>query len=184
MQDEDYMKQLALSHETAFDALVFRYHKPLHGYVYRLVQDEKLAEDIVQDTFLNIYQQGKKGFIPDHFKPWLYKIATNHCKDYWKKASTRREHSTDDQVIKSKGQIHHIIDHQHERQWMVESLNQLPINYRTVLFLRFYQDLTYAEIAVTMDRPINTIKTWLTRALKQLEIILKEDERKENGVNE
>src|SRR5690625_6544893 len=114
----------------------------------------------------------------------MFKIDINIFKDYWKKASTLRELSTDDKIIKSKGQFHHIIDHQHEHQWMVESLNQLPINYRTVLFLRFYQDLTYAEIAVTMDRPINTIKTWLTRALKQLEIILKEDERKENGVNE
>ncbi len=183
MQDEDYMKQLASGHGAAFDALVFRYHKPLYGYVYRLLQDERLAEDIVQDTFLKIYQQGEKGFIPDQFKPWMYKIATNLCKDYWKKASTQREHPTD-QIVESKRQVHHIIDHQHERQWMVESLNQLSINYRTVLFLRFYQDLTYAEIAVTMDTPINTIKTWLTRALKQLEGILIEDERKEKGVNE
>lgn len=183
MQDEDYMKQLASGHEAAFDTLVFQYHKPLYGYVYRLLLDEKLAEDIVQDTFLKIYQQGKKGFIPELFKPWMYKIATNLCKDYWKKASTQREHYTD-KIVEEKGQIYHIIDHQHERQWMVESLNQLQINYRTVLYLRFYQDLTYAEIALTMDTPINTIKTWLTRALKQLESILIEDERKEKGVNE
>lgn len=183
MQDESYMKQLAAGNDTAFDALVVRYHKPLYGYVYRLLLDEKLAEDMVQDTFLKIYQQGKKGFVPEQFKPWMYKIATNNCKDYWKKSSTQRERFTDE-IIEGEEQIHHIIDHQHERQWMVESLNQLTLNHRTVLYLRFYQDLTYEEIALTMETPINTIKTWLRRALKQLETVLIEDERKEKGVNE
>ena len=95
MQDEDYMRQLSFGNDSALDTLVFRYHKPLYGYVYRLLQDEKLAEDIVQETFIKIYQQGKKGFVPDHFKPWMYKIATNSCKDYWKKASTQREYYTE-----------------------------------------------------------------------------------------
>ncbi len=90
MQDEDYMRQLSLGNDSALDTLVFRYHKPLYGYVYRLLKDEKLAEDIVQDTFMKIYQQGQKGYIPDSFKPWMYKIATNCCRDYWRKASTRK----------------------------------------------------------------------------------------------
>ena len=183
MQDEDYMRQLSFGNDSALDTLVFRYHKPLYGYVYRLLQDEKLAEDIVQETFLKIYQQAKKGYIPDQFKPWMYKIATNSCKDYWKKASTQREYFTDKEVGE-KGQIHHIIDRQLERQWMIDSLNLLSLDYRTVLYLRFYQDLQYAEIALTLDIPLNTVKTRIARGLRHLEGILKEDERKGVGVNE
>ncbi|CAM4007252.1 RNA polymerase sigma factor [Lederbergia lenta] len=182
MQDEDYMRQLSCGNDSALDILVFRYHKPLYGYVYRLLQDEKLAEDIVQDTFLKIYQQGRKGYTPDHFKPWMYKIATNSCKDYWKKSSTKREFFTDKNM--QDGQIYHIIDRQLERQWMIDSLNQLSIDYQTVLYLRFYQDLTYAEIALTLDIPINTVKTRIARGLKQLEGVLIEDERKGVGANE
>ena len=70
MQDEDYMRQLSFGNDSALDTLVFRYHKPLYGYVYRLLQDEKLAEDIVQDTFMKIYQQGQKGD--------LFLIILNH----------------------------------------------------------------------------------------------------------
>ncbi|MCR2823837.1 RNA polymerase sigma factor [Lederbergia panacisoli] len=183
MQDEDYMRQLTLGIDSAFDILVFRYHKPLYGYVYRLLGDEKLAEDIVQETFLKIYQQGQKGFVPEQFKPWMYKIATNTCKDYWRKPTSRLEYVTDKE-IEGKGHVHHIIDHQLERQWMVESLNQLSLDYRTVLYLRFYQDLKYSEIALALDIPINTVKTRIARGLKQLENILVEDERKGVGVNE
>lgn len=183
MQDEDYMSQLSFGHDSALDTLVFRYHKPLYGYVYRLLQDEKLAEDIVQETFLKIYQQGKKGYVPDQFKPWMYKIATNSCKDYWKKAYTQREYYSAKDVEET-GQIHHIIDRQLERKWMVDSLNQLSLEYRSVLYLRFYQDLKYAEIALALELSINTVKTRITRGLKHLEGILKEDDSKRVGVNE
>ncbi|UVI30981.1 RNA polymerase sigma factor [Paenibacillus spongiae] len=182
MQDEDYMSQLSNGHDSALDTLVFRYHRLLYGYAYRLLQDEKLAEDIVQETFLKIYQQGKKGYVPEKFKPWMYKIATNSCKDYWKKASTKREHCTD-RDVEEEGQIHHIIDRQLERRWMIDSLNQLSFEHRSVLYLRFYQDLKYAEIALTLDIPINTVKGRIARGLKYLEGILREDEPKGVGAN-
>jgi len=183
MQDEEYMRQLSFCNDSALDTLVFRYHKPLYGYVYRLLQDEKLAEDIVQDTFMKIYQQGQKGFVPDSFKPWMYKIATNSCRDYWRKASTQREYFTGENVERE-GKVYHIIDRQLERQWMIDSLNQLSPDYRAVLYLRFYQDLKYEEIALALEIPLNTVKTWISRGLKQLEGILVEDERKGVGVNE
>ncbi|WP_342429258.1 RNA polymerase sigma factor [Neobacillus sp. FSL H8-0543] len=183
MQDEEYMRQLSYGNDSALDTLVFQYHKPLYGYVYRLLQDENLAEDIVQDTFMKIYQQGKNGFVPDSFKPWMYKIATNGCRDYWRKASTKREYFTDE-IVEGTGKIHHIIDRQLERQWMIDALDQLAPDYRMVLYLRFYQELKYAEIALALEIPLNTVKTWISRGLKQLEGILLEDERKGAGVNE
>ena len=67
---------------------------------------------------------------------------------------------------------------------MIDSLNQLSLDYRTVLYLRFYQDLKYAEIALALEIPLNTVKTRISRGLKQLEGILREDERKGANVNE
>ncbi|MCA0757896.1 RNA polymerase sigma factor [Paenibacillus sp. N4] len=183
MKDEDYMRQLSYGSDSALDTLVFRYHKLLYGYAYRLLQDEKLAEDIVQETFLKIYQQGKKGYVPDQFKPWMYKIATNGCKDYWRKASTQRERFTD-RDVQEKGELHHLLDRQLERRWMIDSLNRLSFEYRSVLYLRFYQDLKYAEIALTLDLPLNTVKGRIARGLKYLEGILTEDDRKGAGANE
>ncbi len=178
MLDEQYMSELASGNDSAFDSLVFRYHKPLFGYLYRLLHDEKQAEDLVQETFLKIYQEGKRGFIPEQFKPWMYKIATNCCKDYWKKASTKREFAKGD-LYDNPSQVYHIIDHQIERKWMIDSLNQLSLDYRTVLYLRFYQDLKYKEIAMTLEIPLNTVKTRISRGLNQLGEILQKSEGKE-----
>lgn len=180
MKDEQYMQQLALGIDSALDVLVFRYHKPLFGYVYRLVQDEKLAEDLVQETFIKIYMAGKKGFVPEVFKPWLYKIATNACRDFWRKPASYREVLVEDELNETK-KVYHIMDHQIERQWMVAALNQLAPHYRTVIFLRFYQDLTYNEIAQALDIPINTVKTRIARGLKKLENIIIADEQKRVG---
>lgn len=177
MEDEEYMKQLSYGNDSAFDPLVFRYHKSLYGYVYRLTLDEKLAEDIVQETFIKIYNEGKKGHVPDMFKPWIYKIATNLCKDYWKKGSTQKEKLTD-VIIDKNVPIQNIINLQMERKWMLEALSKLKIEYRTVLYLRFYQDLKYSEIALALDLSINTVKSRITRGLKHLEVILKLDARK------
>ncbi|MFD2168596.1 RNA polymerase sigma factor [Tumebacillus lipolyticus] len=169
------MLELASGNDAALDMIIIRYHKPLFGYLYRLTLDEKVAEDLVQETFVAIYQQGQQGIVPQRFKPWLYKIATNACKDYWKKASFRKE-SLQAPPREQTSQVANLIERQVERQWMIDALNQLPIMYRTVLYLRFYQDLKYSEIASVVDLPINTIKTQVGRGLKKLECILREED--------
>lgn len=180
MRDEEYMEQLALGIDSAFDTLVFRYHKPLYGYIYRLVQDKQVAEDLVQEIFIKVYQQGKKGFVPYTFKPWVYKIATNLCKDYWRKASVKKEIVTH-QPFKGNERVTNIMDRQIERQWLIEKLNELSLNYRTVLYLRFYQDFSYQEISLTLDISINTVKSRIYRGLKKLEALLEADRKKGEG---
>jgi RNA polymerase sigma factor (sigma-70 family) len=174
--DEDYMRQLAQGVDAGMDAILLRHHKPMFGYLYRMTLDERVAEDLVQETFVTVYQQGLRGFVPDQFKPWMYKIATNLCKDYWKKASTRNETPSDSPAQEMHSEVPNVADRQVERQWMIDALNQLPLSYRTALYLRFYQDLTYAEIAAVLDLPVNTVKTHVSRGLQQMENILQKEE--------
>jgi RNA polymerase sigma factor (sigma-70 family) len=61
---------------------------------------------------------------------------------------------------------------------MIEALNQLALSYRTVLYLRFYQDMTYKEIADALDLPVSTVKTQVMRGLEKLEQILSDDQEK------
>ncbi|MDF2663591.1 MAG: hypothetical protein K0Q94_6382 [Paenibacillus sp.] len=179
MEDEACMRELAEGRHSALDAIMYRHHRALSGFVSRAVADEQLAEDIVQDTFVTVLRQAKRGFVPDRFKPWLYKIAINLCKDHWKKASVRREMpvSDDSAALHSgmPGGTINLFDRQIERQWMVEALNRLSPSFRIVLYLRFYQDMTYSEIAETLDLPVGTVKTQLFRGLRKLEALLEAD---------
>jgi RNA polymerase sigma factor (sigma-70 family) len=101
VDDEHYMQQLAAGNQSAMDALILRYHRALYGYVYRMTMNEHITQDIVQETFISLYRQAEKGNVPDQLKPWIYKIATNLCKDYWRKASTRKEIAVDQPVNES-----------------------------------------------------------------------------------
>lgn len=175
MKDEDLLRELVIGCESAMEVLIHRYHQPLYGYVYRMTMNEQTSADIAQETFMNLYRQAQNGRIPEQLKPWIYKIATNLCKDYWKKASTRREipWAQDSELYQMR--TIHIMDHQVERQWMLESLSQLHQDQRVIIYLRFYQDLSYEQIAETLEVPLNTVKSRLYRGLKQLEAILDED---------
>lgn len=177
MNDEELLHQLAHGSGSAIDTLIFKYHKLLYGYVFRMTMNEHTAADIVQETFVILYRQALKQRCPETLKPWLYKIATNLCRDYWKKASTRREVSWDwERNFRPAETIHsevvHFADQYADREWMMEAINRLHIDHRAVIFLRFYQDLTYEQIADALDVPVNTVKSRLYRALKQLEISL------------
>lgn len=183
-EDEQLMRDLARGCDSAMDVLVHRYHQPLLGYLYRMTMNEAVAADLVQESFLVIYREANRGNLPERLKPWLYRIATNLCKDYWKKSSTRREITVGTGSV---GQAEeaaaavNIMELQVERQWMLNALRRLPEDYRAVLFLRFYQDFTYEAIAETVGVPLNTVKSRMYRGLKQLEAILGNDEGAEGG---
>ncbi|WP_422656701.1 RNA polymerase sigma factor [Paenibacillus sp. EC2-1] len=176
MKDEDLLRELVIGCESALESLIHRYHQPLYGYVYRMTMNEQTTADIVQDTFMNLYRHAQYGRVPEQLKPWIYKIATNLCKDYWKKASTRHEipWARDSELFEM--QTIHIMDHQIERQWMLESLNQLHLDHRIIIYLRFYQDLSYEQISETLEIPLNTVKSRLFRGLKQLEAVIDSDQ--------
>lgn len=184
VEDEDLMRELASGSGSAMDVLVHRYHQPLHGYLYRMTMNEGIAADLVQESFLAIYREARRGNVPEKLKPWLYRIATNLCKDYWKKSSTRREIALEPDIVEQAGESAatvNMLELQVERQWMLDALNRLQEDYRSVLFLRFYQDLTYEQIAETLGLPLNTVKSRMFRGLKQLESIIGIDKQEDEG---
>jgi RNA polymerase sigma-70 factor, ECF subfamily len=94
--DEQLMAAVQTGDQVAFAVLVTRHHAPLLGYLYRLAGgDRQLAEDLVQETLLHVLKQHTyQAHRP--FKPWLYMIATNLARDYFKSAAVRKAGQGDD----------------------------------------------------------------------------------------
>ena len=85
--DEQLMAAVMAGDQVALAALVTRHHAPLLGYLYRLVGgDRQLSEDLVQETLLHVLRQ-RTYQAARPFKPWLYTIATNLARDYFKSAA-------------------------------------------------------------------------------------------------
>jgi RNA polymerase sigma-70 factor (ECF subfamily) len=176
--DEQLMAAVQAGDQVALAALVTRHHALLLGYLYRLVGgDRQLAEDLVQETLLLVLRQ-RTYQAARPFKPWLYTIATNLARDYFKSAAVcQRWREGDEEEA-----LLHLEDLEpspEERVLAAEqgnevraALAQLGEDYRVVVVLRFYQGFSLQEIAQTLHIPLGTVKSRLSVAVHRLRSVL------------
>ncbi|MYL61784.1 sigma-70 family RNA polymerase sigma factor [Bacillus hwajinpoensis] len=175
MTDEELVLAMTRGNQAAFEAFVHRYHGPLLGYLERMLRDRKKAEDVVQDTFLKLIKQLKSNKIPEKIKPWLYQVATNQCRDYWKSAGFKSEKQILDYIPDQPDKepsVVELFERQESRVEFLKKLDTLSETQREIVYLRFYQELKYQEIAETLELPLGTVKSNLFHALKKLKASL------------
>jgi RNA polymerase sigma-70 factor, ECF subfamily len=173
-RDKQLLATALAGDQVALAALVTRHYGPMLGYLYRLVGgDRQLSEDLVQETLLHVLRQ--RAYPSDRpFKPWLYTIATNLARDYFKSAAVRhRWQGRDDEDV-----LLHLYDSEtspEERALAAErggevraALTQLGEEYRVVVALRFYQGFSLQEIAETLHIPLGTVKSRLSVGVHRL----------------
>lgn len=171
--------------ETVFTELVRRYERELFRYLARYLGDNTLAEDVFQNTFLQIHL--KRGLYEDGrpFRPWLYAIATHQAVDALRKAGRHPTISLDQKVTPAQreSEAGSLLDllvtdgvgplaelqEQERQQWVRESVERLPDLLRQTLILAYHQDLKYREIADILKIPVGTVKSRLHAALAKLQ---------------
>lgn len=176
--DEQLIAAVLAGDQMALAALVTRHHTPLLGYLYRLVGgDRPLAEDLVQETLLHVLRQ--RTCPSDRpFKPWLYTIATNLARDYFKSAAVRQRGRWDEEE-EALLHLHDSAPGPEARALAAEqgsevwaALAQLSEEYRVVVVLRFYQGFSLPEIAQTLQLPLGTVKSRLSVGVHRLRTVL------------
>ena len=176
--DEQLMAAVMAGDQVALAALVTRHHTPLLGYLYRLVGgDRQLSEDLVQEALLHVLRQ-RTYQATRPFKPWLYTIATNLARDYFKSAAVRqcwRRGDEEEALL----QVYDSAPGPEERALAAEqgsevraALAQLREEYRVVVVLRFYQGFSLQEIAETLHIPLGTVKSRLSVGVHHLRAVL------------
>lgn len=176
LSDEELARDLGLGQAAALEALVRRYHEPLLGYLFRLLRDRSVAEDLVQETLIHLCRGARQYRYPSSFRPWLYGIATNLCRDYWKSAHHRHSLATltfdaPEALVPAtdlRSRVEDLAAWQETRAEVEAAVSALPGAYREVLVLRFYQDLSIKEIAETLLLPEGTVKWRLFESLRKL----------------
>ena len=176
LSDEKLALAIQQGNADALRGLVERHHSLLLGYLYRLTDGNcPLADDLAQETFIRVLN-GIAGYkYPHPFKPWLYAIATNLARDYFKSAAVRHTMMLDSEAELQEDENGHVETNLLEAgdaEKVVGALHRLPDHQREVVILRFYQDLSLAEIAATLDLPIGTVKSRLCLGLRRLRDIL------------
>lgn len=173
--DEELVEACVAGDRSAFDLLVGRWERKIHGAVYRVLGSEDEARDLTQETFLRAFR-GLRAFKREaRFSSWLYQIAINLCRDRIRRRRGRRLVSLDELDEAGSGPLSpsppsalDLVEARDTCRAVAAAIADLPVEQREVIVLKEYQGLTFPEIAEALDVPVSTIKTRLYRGLGQL----------------
>ena len=183
--DAKWIGRILTGDETAFTALLKKYEKQIHAFVWKRVKDYHIAEEITQDTFLKAYEKLDTLRDPDRFSGWLYMIATR-CSLTW--LGERRIPMQSLEAM-SKAEIEALFYAQYmaeqteklgteqQREVVAYLLQKLPERERTAVVLHYLSEMTCEEIGDFLEISPNTVKSQLHRArerLKQEESVVHE----------
>jgi len=178
--DEDLALGIQQGQTDALITLVERHYQGLLGYLYRLTNGNRpLSEDMAQETFLRALR-GIGGYAyPRAFKPWLYAIATNLTRNYFSRADTRYTSTVEDEVLGSiaaqRPSPEESLEDDDEVRELLEALRVLPDEQREIILLRYYEELSLADIAETLDIPLGTVKSRLRLALNRMRVTMEQE---------
>jgi RNA polymerase sigma-70 factor (ECF subfamily) len=171
--------------QKAYAELMERYRKPLYHTVLKMVKNTDDAEDLTIEAFAKAFR-GLEKFKKEYtFSTWLFRIATNNCIDFIRKkkidtlsiTSTFKDDIGEEVGIEIKDDS---LDPQEEAiktqkiELMQMVVNKLPIKYQRLVDMRYFQELSYEEIADKIDIPLGTVKAQLHRAKELLYDLIKE----------
>ena len=179
--DEELIGRFQNGDEQAYIELVNRYRDRLMSFVYRFVNDEVVAEDIVQDALVKLYTHKDYYRNIAKFSTWLYTIAGNLAKTELRKKKRRKvtnlsEMGRDDWEydIPSDEDTAKTVHGQFVGEQIHKAIQSLPDHFREVIILRDIQELSYEEVSSIVEVPLGTVKSRINRARLQLQEMLKE----------
>jgi RNA polymerase sigma-70 factor (ECF subfamily) len=164
---------------TAYNELMKLYRDPLYFMLYEKVGDQELAKDLTIESLGKAFKKLHL-YVPNYvFSTWLFTVARNHCIDYLRKNKLPTV-SIDKMMLDEEGKstnfdlISDMLNHEQEMEKkqriaiLRQIVDQLKPKYRTLVKLRYFKEMTYDEIATTLDIPIGTVKAQLHRSREQL----------------
>jgi RNA polymerase sigma-70 factor (ECF subfamily) len=171
--DEVIAYQISSGRIDQVDLLVNRYSDRLFRIILRLTQSYGAAEDILQDTWIKVMRKIHQYDPSRPFFSWLTRIAVNGCRDYWRKERRRiwKHHSAiheDGDSNLEETYIQEDFEMQENRVMVSRALMKISQKLREVVVLKFFNGMTYEEIAQVLDIPAGTVKSRLHYALFKL----------------
>jgi len=187
LSDEDVILRLQRDDFDAYDELVRRYRDRLYTFVQQMVRNPPLAEDILQETFIRLWQHRMSYRTIARFSTWIYTIAANLVRSQMRKQSKmptvdlepREEGDRAIELPDPGRRVDEIVDGRMTVEKVRAAMAQLPPEFREVIILREIEELSYDEIVELLDRPLGTVKSRINRARDRLRELLAKDRQEE-----
>lgn len=170
--DEDLARAFAAGDNLAFAALYSRYKQPVYVFALRMLRQPDRARDAFQTAFLKAFESRPELARVIRFRSWIFTVVRNHCLN-----ELRRDRSIDTsykEMDELQGDDDSTtLEQEDENRFLMEVIARLKPEYREVLLLREYQDLSYEEIAAVTASTESAVKSRLFKARQQLHRMLK-----------
>ena len=176
MQESEVLVGIQIEDEIAFESVFKTYYPRLCTYANTILNDSEEAEEMVQNTFIVLWENRTNVDIHTSLKSYLYRAVHNNCLNRIKHLKVRQEHSdyykhTHEEEIESTS--HTVMGNELQQQINV-AVEQLPPQCKRVFTLSRFENLTYAEIAIELDISVKAVDKQMVRALRILREQLKD----------
>ncbi|WP_153732346.1 RNA polymerase sigma factor SigW [Sporosarcina obsidiansis] len=172
------VKEVLNGNQEAFEEIVIHFQNRLYQVCYRMLNNAAEAEDIAQEAFVRAYVNLETYDQKRKFSTWLYRIATNLCidrirkkkPDYYLDAEVPGTEGLDmySQIASDKELPEEEVEKMETKDRVQYEVSRLPDKYRTIIILRYMEDLQLQEIADILEMPLGTVKTRVHRGREAL----------------
>ena len=158
---------------SAFETLYRQYEKLVFKTAYLITGNREIAQDVLQEVFTSVWKY-RHTYDPNKGKltTWLHRITVNECSRKKPRKSSRvfslEEKGIDLPEMKHSYQPEDVLINKMEYDRLLQAMDKLDMKHRSVLVLRYFNDLSYQEIAEALEIPLGTVKSRLNQSLKYL----------------
>lgn len=166
----------------ALTQLLNAWHKRIYNYALRYSNRRVFAEEVVQKTFIQVYQKIDQLHEVERFNSWLYRIASNQCHSQGRSIKAKQNlviTLPELPDVKASVQASDLCEENDQRRMLRSLMLKIPSNQREVIIMKEYEGLKFREIAEVLEESENTVKSRLYYGLKALRKIIIENELKE-----
>jgi RNA polymerase sigma factor (sigma-70 family) len=179
MSDGLLIQKVLQQNEHAFRLLVEKYRNDVFRTIFAVLRDQKESEDAAQEVFIKIYTS-----LPNYenqgFKTWITRIAVNHAIDIKRKQSRRSEDIVGDlqqnEPFTPVDSVEHEVIFREKKQKVHDKLDELPENYRDVIYGYYIAEKSYQQMAIEQNVQVKTIEIKLYRARNWMKKHWKEED--------
>lgn len=170
------IKALSEGDITHFEMLFKTYYQPLCHYAYTFLHDKEDAEEIVQSTFLLVWERRENLAIRTSVRPYLYAMVRNACLNVLKHNKIKQRHAGEEMALadRSHDAVMHTISSIELEQRIRLAMDELPGQCRVVFKLSRFEELKYSEIAEQLNISVKTVENHMGKALRIMREQLKD----------
>ena len=170
----DYLLEDSPTILVDLDRLIIEYGDSILRLCYFYTKDKQIAEDILQEVFISVYQNYSNFNHNSAEKTWITKIAINKCKSYLRSVWFKRVLPTSDISMGFDEGIETRFFKKESERELIRNIAQLQTKYKEVILLYYYNELTVKEISTILNINESTVKTRLKRGREKLKFKLEE----------